>query len=220
MGFAGTMHPYFKPSFENLENLRQQMNESTESDSGDLYETIKDQEASQSREELKAEESQSVIVEGEGLQVMDEENITSSSNESQHSEVVEGGPGAADELGSPASAVSAGQLLPLPLPLPLPLHVPKVSHILAFLPTGWAASSSFNERNSSMSRNGLTVRAIPYRYVQVVKPAMIRCIPLFHIVSCVHLKFFLSIALPFVPVPSIPSFLQTTLASTLSARNC
>lgn len=174
MGFAGTMHPYFKPSFDNLENLRQQMNESTESDSGgDLYEAIKDQdqETSQSEEELKAEESQSVVVEGEGLEVMNE--------------AVEGCPDAGDELRSLASAVSAGQLLPLPLPLPLQL--PKVSHILAFLPTGWAASSSFNERNSSMSRNGLTVRAIPYRYVQAVKPATIRCVTLFHIASCVHM---------------------------------
>ena len=192
MGFAGTMHPYFKPSFENLENLRQQMNESTESNSGgDLYEAIKDQEQepspSQSGEELKAEESQSVVVEGEGLEVMDSENITPSSDEIQRSGAEKVCPDAADELRSQASAVSASQLLPLPLPLPLPRHLPKVSHILAFLPTGWAASSSFNERNSSMSRNGLTVRAIPYRCVQVVKPATILCFPLFHIVSCVHM---------------------------------
>ena len=210
MGFAGTMHPYFKPSFENLENLRQQMNESTESDSGDLYETIKDQEASQSGEELKAEESQSVVIEGEGLDVLDEDDITPSSDEIQLSEVVEGCPGAADEVGSLATAVSAGQLLPLPLPLPL--HVPKVSHILAFLPTGWAASSSFYERNISMSRDGLTVRAIPYRYVQVVKPAMIRCVLLFHIVSCVHLKFYLSTVLLSVPLLS-PPFLHSFIPS-------
>ena len=58
---------------------------------------------------------------------------------------------------SPTAASSSAPLMSSDTPS---VHV---SHILAFLPTGWATSSSFNSRNSSMERDGLTVCAIPYR---------------------------------------------------------
>lgn len=183
MGFAGTMHPYFKPSFDNLENLRLQMNESTETETEggggagreDLYESIKDQDTALDGEDVKGEASQlveeKVQEEDEDKEVVDAERIVSLNGNNEHREAVQVCADTENEVmvdyGTVDSAVPSAVAQSLPLPPPLPLFLPaqsiKVSHILAFLPTGWAASSSFNERNSSMTRDGLTVRAIPYR---------------------------------------------------------
>ena len=183
MGFAGAMHPYFKPSFDNLENLRLQMNESTETEAGggvgagrgDLYESIKDQDTALDGEDVKGEASQLDVEEevqeeeDEDMEVVEVERVPSLNGNNKHREAFQAcadtGNAVMVDQGMVDSALrsAVAQSLPLPLPLPLPLQGTKVSHILAFLPTGWAASSSFNERNSSMTRDGLTVRAIPYR---------------------------------------------------------
>ena len=165
MGFPGTMHPYFKPNFDNLEMLRQEMNRCAESSAGggaeDLYSHIKDCEPADTDEGQQDERDGKGIREGEGegegckgidgLQRVEEENGGAEEAESEQVPHIISSP--APPLGrNPTTCPSTSSSFP-----------DKVSHIMAFLPTGWAASSPFNERHSSFSKDGLTVRAVPYR---------------------------------------------------------
>lgn len=159
------MHPYFKPNFDNLEMLRQEMNRCAESSAGggaeDLYSHIKDCEPADTDEGQQDERDGKGIREGEGegegckgidgLQRVEEENGGAEEAESEQVPHIISSP--APPLGrNPTTCPSTSSSFP-----------DKVSHIMAFLPTGWAASSPFNERHSSFSKDGLTVRAVPYR---------------------------------------------------------
>ena len=98
------------------------MNESTETKSGDLYESIKDQEVSQEEEG-----SQLNIMEGEGLKGVEAGQVAVSSSDIQRSKVMAGCAGPADELDrgnvdSALTSTSTSAVSPLPPP-----HVPQVS---------------------------------------------------------------------------------------------
>ena len=240
MGFAGSMHPYFKPNFENLENLRNEMNEISLEKNGnkDLYENIIDFEmdgkevekdvvvAAERDGELNIDIEVENEVEkgdwgckGSNLDVdpgpsmtLDStqsllmchatgdvsDNISNSNNNNNNNNKKmnfetntqcdstnkndNDGNNIYTNTSFPSSSPSSSFSSPSSSSSSPPsvTAVPassssssssvstdssslNVTHILAFLPTGWATSSSFNSKNSTMERDGLTVCAIPYR---------------------------------------------------------
>ena len=173
MGFAGSMHPYFKPNFENLQNLRNEMNEISLEKNGnkDLYENIIDFEM----DGKEVEKDVVVAAERDGELNIDieVENEVEKGDWGCKGSNLDVDPGPSMTLDSTQSLLichATGDVSDVISNSnnnnnnnnnnSSSLHV---THILAFLPTGWATSSSFNSKNSTMERDGLTVCAIPYR---------------------------------------------------------
>jgi hypothetical protein len=133
MGFVGDTWPYFRPNFENVENLRQQLNEEIENANA----------ATILAATVTASASSGIAPEPHNSP----SSPTSSSSLSPPQRE-------AEYVGQPEND-NKNHSRPPPQTRKAPIDA-----VLAFIPTGWAASSNYNVKNSKAVKDDITVQLV------------------------------------------------------------
>jgi hypothetical protein len=131
MGFAGDTWPYFRPNFESVEKLRQQLNEEIEN--------------------AKASATAAAAVIASTSVAFEPLKFPSSPQSSPSSSVLLR---EAACVGQPENDDKNRSRCPLSI------RTAPMDAVLAFIPTGWAASSNYNVKNSKAVKGDITVQLV------------------------------------------------------------